>query len=322
MRFILISTLITVLLSASIAWLTNNVNWLYVGSFVFLCIILAGSKYIQKYAGKLSFIPLVTLTVVILTHLAESSPFLVQTTELLVGGLVLIMFALFFNLFRGFDIADESKVERQKHKPHTFTPAFRADHAAFNEYKMHAEDTAGVDTSVGVLDETQEELVPEPDEPRGPTVLDTLPDTTPEVFVAEQIDWNRVNKQNKLTGNTGERIVVAYEQNQLREAGHHELADRVEHTAQVVGDGTGYDVLSFFSDGRKKYIEVKSTHNLSHSTLFITHNELSFLREHPEQTFVYCVTEATSDSPKVTRYSAEQFLHFGNLTPAEYKFFV
>jgi hypothetical protein len=152
--------------------------------------------------------------------------------------------------------------------------------------------------------------------------METISDITPEHFFTEKVDWQRVNKDNKQIGDTGERIVVNYEQNVLREAGVPELAERVEHTAKTQGGGVGYDVLSSFPDGREKYIEVKSTQKVARSSFFITHNELDFLRKHQEQAFVYCITEAVSDEPKLAIYTAEQFLHFAQLTPAEYKFFI
>ena len=38
-----------------------------------------------------------------------------------------------------------------------------------------------------------------------------------------------------------------------------ELANSVEHTSELHGDGTGYDIKSFNEDRSVRYIEVKTT---------------------------------------------------------------
>jgi hypothetical protein len=60
-------------------------------------------------------------------------------------------------------------------------------------------------------------------------------------------------------GLAGEILVLHHEQRKLRDAGRDDLAERVRHTAIVEGDGAGFDVRSFFFDGRIKYIKVKTT---------------------------------------------------------------
>jgi hypothetical protein len=54
-------------------------------------------------------------------------------------------------------------------------------------------------------------------------------------------------------------LVVEHEREQLKMLGRGDLAEKVKHVAIEEGDGAGYDVKSFFVDGRPKYIEVKTT---------------------------------------------------------------
>ena len=60
--------------------------------------------------------------------------------------------------------------------------------------------------------------------------------------------------------------------------------------AQTKGDGLGYDILSFFVDGREKYIEVKSTTGALQSSFYLSKNELGFLGEHKDDAFLYRVS--------------------------------
>jgi hypothetical protein len=68
----------------------------------------------------------------------------------------------------------------------------------------------------------------------------------------------------------------------LRDAGRADLADKVSHTSVIEGDGAGYDIRSFFADGRPKYIEVKTTTGPKIAEFLISPNEVAFSAHHPE----------------------------------------
>jgi hypothetical protein len=55
--------------------------------------------------------------------------------------------------------------------------------------------------------------------------------------------------RNRKLGKQGEELVYLREQHELRAAGRADLARKVEWTSEVRGDGAGYDILSFESDG-------------------------------------------------------------------------
>jgi hypothetical protein len=93
----------------------------------------------------------------------------------------------------------------------------------------------------------------------------------------------------KELGDMGEEWVVSLERERLIRAGKAQLAHAVEWSARELGDGLGYDVRSFFPDGRERLIEVKTT-NLSASTpFFITKGEVSFSERRPEAFSLYRV---------------------------------
>ena len=95
-------------------------------------------------------------------------------------------------------------------------------------------------------------------------------------------------ERRKQVGDMGESIVVKYEKKMLRDANRHELADAVEHSALVIGDGLGYDVKSFNEDGSVKYIEVKTTtQNNALSDFFISSGEMAFADAHKDSYVIY-----------------------------------
>ena len=88
------------------------------------------------------------------------------------------------------------------------------------------------------------------------------------------------DSENRALGLLGEQLVLYTEREALQKAGRSDLALRVKHTAIEEGDGAGYDVLSFFEDGRPKFIEVKTTAGPKATDFFLSPNEVAFARLH------------------------------------------
>jgi hypothetical protein len=105
-----------------------------------------------------------------------------------------------------------------------------------------------------------------------------------------KVDWNALNQKRQLTGLKGEEVALIIEQEYLTSVNRKDLADKVRNLAQAQGDGLGYDLLSFFADGREKYIEVKSTTGSLDAPFYLSRDELSFLREHPGRAFLYRIS--------------------------------
>ena len=87
-------------------------------------------------------------------------------------------------------------------------------------------------------------------------------------------DYIQREAQNRSLGEAGELLVVALERWRLSTAGLGNLASRVLHASKEVGDGLGYDVLSFRTDGTERYIEVKTTAFGRETPFFVTQREL------------------------------------------------
>lgn len=57
------------------------------------------------------------------------------------------------------------------------------------------------------------------------------------------MNYLEVEQANRLTGTSGEKIVMEYEKWRLLREGKESLADRIEWISQTQGDGLGFDIL-------------------------------------------------------------------------------
>lgn len=141
-------------------------------------------------------------------------------------------------------------------------------------------------------------------------------------FKASKIDWDKISNKNKIIGLAGEQFVVEYEKSSLKKAGKENLAFKVNHAAQTQGDGLGYDVLSYFSNGEPKFIEVKSTRENSLRVFSLTKNELIFLQANLSNSFIYLVSYAMTPKPYLVVKSAKDVLQDASVSPIEYRIFI
>lgn len=88
--------------------------------------------------------------------------------------------------------------------------------------------------------------------------------------------------RNRKLGEQGEAIVFEHERRRLAAEGRADLASKVEWTSKERGDGAGYDIRSFFPDGRERLIEVKTTAGIASTPFFISENERAFSNERPD----------------------------------------
>ena len=111
-------------------------------------------------------------------------------------------------------------------------------------------------------------------------------------------DYIKENEKLIRFGDRGEKIVLDFERERLRKAELHELANKVERVS-LKSDSFGYDILSFNSDGSKRFIEVKATNtNVDNTKFFISSNELDRARN-LKNYYLYIVYNITSKNPKI-----------------------
>lgn len=106
-------------------------------------------------------------------------------------------------------------------------------------------------------------------------------------FKARKINWEEIAKSAKEIGEQGELIALDIEKTYLNDIGKASLSDKVLQISKIRGDGAGYDILSYFPDGRERYIEVKTTTQSSDEPFLFTSNEKSFMNANLDKFFIY-----------------------------------
>jgi hypothetical protein len=115
-------------------------------------------------------------------------------------------------------------------------------------------------------------------------ILDDPPARTPgglvadreRSYMARKRDLALLDARRRSLGTKGEEFVVWFERRRLVEAGQPKLATDIEHISDTRGDGAGYDVRSFETDGRERLIEVKTTTYGKHQPFIVSVNEVEF----------------------------------------------
>jgi hypothetical protein len=138
----------------------------------------------------------------------------------------------------------------------------------------------------------------------GAEFIDQMPALSDKISIkseykkSEKLDFEKLQKQQKRTGDRGEAIVVALEEKRLQQAGKYNLANQINHVSQK-NDSAVYDILSFDEDGTPRQIEVKATtaNNLERG-FYISSNELEQARVLPNY-FLYLVFSTMSRKPRI-----------------------
>ena len=107
-----------------------------------------------------------------------------------------------------------------------------------------------------------------------PIITKTKGISTKEFRVRKDVDYSAIDRKNKKVGLGGEKLVFLYEKKVLTDNNRQDLASKVSHVSVDIGDGLGYDILSYEKNGEKKYIEVKTTSGNIGTDFFVTKSEL------------------------------------------------
>lgn len=209
-----------------------------------------------------------------------------------------------FNNLKQTEIKELSIVESPKVEKKSFWDSLMAD------VKVEIEEV----NNPSIKSESMSEKVKE--------VMDIINVIPPEKLyrTPRKIDWEKVNKTKVITGMKGEEIVMAIEQDYLKSINREDLAEKVEHISKERGDGSGYDILSFFPSGEEKYIEVKSTIKSGGNSFYLSNNELEFLKRNKYRVHIYRLFNVNDndEAPSLRVHSAEDILKFNQITPIQY----
>ena len=105
-----------------------------------------------------------------------------------------------------------------------------------------------------------------------------------------KIDFARRDAMNRHLGQLGEKFAVEVEKRRLLYHERDDLAAKVEWVAETIGDGLGFDVLSFDEgDDSERFIEVKTTGMGKYHPFYVTANEVRCSEDCPERFRLYRV---------------------------------
>ena len=136
-------------------------------------------------------------------------------------------------------------------------------------------------------------VVPEPtriqgvaDDPplffESPPIVDTTPIESAVLSrLIRKFDPAARDAQNRALGKRGEERVFFSEQARLKTEAREDLARKVRWVSEELGDGAGYDILSFDGTGKERLIEVKTTVGSQMTPFFLTENERLLSTERP-----------------------------------------
>lgn len=105
----------------------------------------------------------------------------------------------------------------------------------------------------------------------------------------QRVNYLEREARNASLGAAGEDFVLRIEHERLWQAGHRQLAERIEHVARTRGDGLGYDIVSFEPTGRERLIEVKTTRFGQMTPFFASRNEVAVSEERSDHYHLYRV---------------------------------
>jgi len=123
--------------------------------------------------------------------------------------------------------------------------------------------------------------------------------------------------RNRKLGRDGEEMVFNFERQRLQQLDRSDLAKKVQWVSEELGDGAGYDILSFDAKGKERLLEVKTTVGADVTPFYITRNELSVAAERPDA-FRLCRVFDFAEHPRMFELvpPLENFVH---LSPLSYK---
>jgi Domain of unknown function (DUF3883) len=106
----------------------------------------------------------------------------------------------------------------------------------------------------------------------------------------QRIDFAEKDAANRKLGKLAEEFVYALERHRLNVAGRDDLASRVQWVAQTIGDGLGFDILSFDdADDSERMLEVKATGLGKFFPFYVTANEVRCSDDVPNQYHLFRV---------------------------------
>lgn len=129
-------------------------------------------------------------------------------------------------------------------------------------------------------------------------------------------NYLRLEQENKMTGDLGEKFAFEYEIWRLQNSVNPDLAKKVEWVSRY-DDGAGFDILSKREDGSDIFIEVKSTKLGKEAPFFFSKNENEFSEKNSADFHLYRVF-SLNRNPKLYIQQG-RFADFCKVEPVSFK---
>lgn len=105
--------------------------------------------------------------------------------------------------------------------------------------------------------------------------------------MSRKLDYAAMDERNRLLGANGESWVIGYEQTRLGDERRADLIEKIDWVSERLGDGTGYDILSFEVSDVERFIEVKTTNGGPATPFVVSRNEVDFSEEMADRFCLY-----------------------------------
>jgi hypothetical protein len=122
-----------------------------------------------------------------------------------------------------------------------------------------------------------------------PPKIEALPNAAARVRLPRKLDYAAREERNRNLGRGGEAWTLDFEKTRLFDAARPDLASKIDWISDRLGDGTGYDILSFETTELARFVEVKTTSGASATPFIVTRNELEFSEETEDAFCLYRV---------------------------------
>jgi hypothetical protein len=142
-----------------------------------------------------------------------------------------------------------------------------------------------------ILDNLEAQTTPGNAKYRGvlvaPPEVDSVPSVSRRIRLPRKLDYAARDESNRKLGYNGEHWVVGYEETRLNDEGRTDLVTKIDWVSDRLGDGSGYDVLSYEVSEEKRFIEVKTTNGGPLTPFVVSRNELEFSEESRDSYYLY-----------------------------------
>jgi hypothetical protein len=157
-------------------------------------------------------------------------------------------------------------------------------------------------TLMAVMDNFDAQTVPGEQTYRGVLVerpkVESGPTRLKLTRLPRKLDYAAREELNRELGHGGESWTVAFEKARLADEGRPDLARKIDWISDRLGDGAGYDILSYETSAVARFIEVKTTNGGALTPFVVTRNELEFSEETEDAFCLYRVFEF-ANAPKL-----------------------